>query len=55
MNSMKKPIPYLQMMLEQSDRMKKLVEDLLQLSSIESNAAPAEKKEIDMHESLQAT
>ena len=40
--------PYLQMMLEQSDRMKKLVEDLLQLSSIESNAAPAEKKEIDM-------
>ena len=42
--------PYLQMMLEQSDRMKKLVEDLLQLSSIESNAAPAEKKEIDMDE-----
>jgi len=42
--------PYLQMMLEQSDRMKKLVEDLLQLSSIESNAAPAEKKEIDMAE-----
>jgi two-component system, OmpR family, phosphate regulon sensor histidine kinase PhoR len=41
--------PYLQMMLEQSDRMKKLVEDLLQLSSIESNAAPAEKKEIDMN------
>ncbi len=40
--------PYLQMMLEQSDRMKKLVEDLLQLSSIESNATPAEKKEIDM-------
>ena len=40
---------YLQMMLEQSDRMKKLVEDLLQLSSIESNAAPAEKKEIDIH------
>ena len=40
--------PYLQMMLEQSDRMKKLVDDLLQLSSIESNAAPAEKKEIDM-------
>ena len=40
--------PYLKMMLEQSDRMKKLVEDLLQLSSIESNAAPAEKKEIDM-------
>jgi two-component system phosphate regulon sensor histidine kinase PhoR len=42
--------PYLQMMLEQSDRMKKLVEDLLQLSSIESNAAPAERKEIDMVE-----
>jgi two-component system phosphate regulon sensor histidine kinase PhoR len=40
--------PYLLMMLEQSDRMKKLVEDLLQLSSIESNAAPAEKKEINM-------
>jgi two-component system phosphate regulon sensor histidine kinase PhoR len=43
-----KTYSYLQMMLEQSDRMKKLVEDLLQLSSIESNAAPAEKKEIDM-------
>ena len=42
--------PYLQMMLEQSDRMKKLVEDLLQLSSIESNAAPAERKKIDMAE-----
>ena len=44
-----KTYSYLQMMLEQSDRMKKLVEDLLQLSSIESNAAAAEKKEIDMH------
>jgi two-component system phosphate regulon sensor histidine kinase PhoR len=43
-----KTYSYLQMMLEQSDRMNKLVEDLLQLSSIESNAAPAEKKEIDM-------
>jgi len=43
-----KTYSYLQMMLDQSDRMKKLVEDLLQLSSIESNAAPAEKKEIDM-------
>lgn len=43
-----KTLPYLQMMLEQSERMKKLVEDLLQLSSIESNTAPAEKKEIDM-------
>ncbi len=40
--------PYLQMMLEQSDRMRKLVEDLLKLSSIESNAAPAVKKEINM-------
>lgn len=45
-----KTLPYLQIMLEQSDRMKKLVEDLLQLSSIESNAAPAEKKEIDITE-----
>jgi two-component system phosphate regulon sensor histidine kinase PhoR len=43
-----KTYSYLQMMLDQSDRMNKLVEDLLQLSSIESNAAPAEKKEIDM-------
>jgi two-component system phosphate regulon sensor histidine kinase PhoR len=41
---------YLQMMLEQSDRMRKLVEDLLQLSSIESNTAPAEKKEINITE-----
>ena len=45
-----KTYSYLQMMLEQSDRMKKLVEDLLQLSAIESNAAAAEKKEIDMHD-----
>ena len=44
----KKTLTYFQMMLVQSDRMKKLVEDLLQLSLIESNAAPAEKKEIDM-------
>jgi len=40
--------PYLQMMLEQSNRMSKLVEDLLKLSSIESNAAPAVKKLINM-------
>lgn len=40
--------PYLQMMLEQSDRMRRLVEDLLKLSSIESNAAPAMKEEINM-------
>lgn len=44
-----KTYSYLQMMIEQSDRMKKLVDDLLQLSSIESNAAAAENKEIDMH------
>lgn len=44
-----KTYSYLQMMIEQSDRMKKLVDDLLQLSSIESNVAAAENKEIDMH------
>ena len=48
-----KTYSYLQMMLEQSDRMKKLVEDLLQLSSIESNAAAAEKKRNRYAPSLQ--
>lgn len=41
---------YLKMMVEQSDRMKKLVDDLLQLSSIEFNTLPAEKKEIDINQ-----
>ncbi|HEY0561880.1 MAG TPA: phosphate regulon sensor histidine kinase PhoR [Methylophilus sp.] len=44
--------PYFNMMQEQTERMRRIIEDLLTLSQIESNARGTDDMEIDMHNML---